>query len=62
MTSAGRSSEIGGCSMKHDLENIDAILEYCNGILATRDLYGDDIEDFRRACNTSGAQRSASCR
>lgn len=48
--------------MKHDLENIDAILEYCNGILVTRDLYGDDIEDFRRACNTSGAQRSASCR
>ena len=32
--------------MKHDLENIDAILEYCDGILATRDLYGDDIEDF----------------
>ena len=32
--------------MKHDLENIDAILEYCDGILATRNLYGDDIEDF----------------
>ena len=32
--------------MKHDLKNIDEILEYCDGILATRDLYGDDIEDF----------------
>ena len=25
--------------MKHDLENIEAILEYCDGILATRNLY-----------------------
>lgn len=32
--------------MKHDLENIDAILEYCNGIIATRNLYDDDIENF----------------
>lgn len=32
--------------MKHDIENIGVILEYCDGILATRDLYGDDIEDF----------------
>lgn len=32
--------------MKHDLENINAILEYCDGILATKNLYGDDIEDF----------------
>ena len=32
--------------MKHDLEQIDAILDYCDGILATRDMYGNDIEDF----------------
>ena len=46
MTSARKCSKIGGCSMKHDLENINAILEYCDGIIATKQQYGDDIEDF----------------
>ncbi len=32
--------------MKRDVENIDAIPEYCDGIIATMGLYGDDIEDF----------------
>lgn len=34
----------GGCSIKHDFENINGILEYCGGILAIRNLYGDGIE------------------
>ncbi len=32
--------------MRRDLENIEAILMYCDGIIETSQMYGDDIEDF----------------
>ncbi len=32
--------------MRRDLENIEVILIYCDGIIETSQMYGDDIEDF----------------